>query len=181
MSSADPVPASEALFVSKRLRARRLAPGDLADMLAVYGDADVVRWVGDGAVLDEAACRRWLDVTADNYDKRGYGMAALESREGGKVVGFCGLVHPGGQEQVEIKYALRRDCWGRGLATEAVTAMLAYGEQVLQLKRVIATTAPENEASHRVLLKVGMERGELRRDDDGDLIQVFAWKGGARA
>jgi RimJ/RimL family protein N-acetyltransferase len=94
------------------------------------------------------------------------------------VIGFCGIVHPGNQPEAEIKYALLRSHWGQGLATEAVRGMLAYGLRELGLREVIATTSPENAASHRVLLKAGMQESWMRRNEDGSLTRVFAWRGG---
>ncbi len=162
------------VFETPRLRARLLGPGDADALLAVYGDADVVRWVGDGQPLDRAQCEQWVEVTLRNYVTRGYGMVALLDRASGAVIGFCGLVHPGGQPEVEVKYALHRDWWGRGMATEAVGALLAQGAAAFGVARVIATAAAENAASHRVLRKAGLQPTELRRNDDGSFTQVFA-------
>ena len=145
-------------------------------MLGVYGDREVVRWVGDGEPLDRALCEKWIAVTHKNYATRGYGMFALVERESGAIVGFGGLVHPGGQPEAEIKYALHRSHWGQGLATEAASALLGYVASHFGLAEIIATTAPENEASHRVLLKAGMARGALRENDDGTFTQLFFWR-----
>jgi RimJ/RimL family protein N-acetyltransferase len=164
------------VFATERLIGRHLEPGDLAALVAVYGDPDAMRWVGNGEPLDRAGCRRWLDVTADNYRRRGYGMCALVERHSGITVGFCGLVHPDGQAEAEIKYALARDHWGRGFATEAARAMLGYGASAHGLSRIIATTAPENTASHRVLEKAGMRSTALRENDDGSFTQLFEWQ-----
>ena len=166
---------SQIIFETERLTARPLEPDDLSALLEVYGDEDAMRWVGDGRAITEAECVQWLEVTANNYRQRGYGMAALVDRESGDVVGFCGLVHPGGQAEAEIKYALKRKWWGLGLASEAASAMLRYGARVHGLQKIIATTAPQNTASHRVLEKAGMVRGELRRNDDGSYTQIFEW------
>jgi RimJ/RimL family protein N-acetyltransferase len=162
------------VFLTRRLVARRITASDISSMLAVYGDPEVVRYVADGKPLDRARCEQWIEVTLRNYVTRGYGMVALAERTNGSVIGFCGLVHPAGQVEPEIKYALRRDCWGQGFATEAAIGLLGYARQ-LALPRVIATTDPENESSHRVLLKAGMGRGELRRNDDGSFTQLFHW------
>lgn len=143
-------------------------------MLAVYGDPVVVRYVADGKPLDRVRCEQWVEVTLRNYATRGYGMVALTERATGSIVGFCGLVHPAGQVEPEIKYALRQDCWGKGFATEAAVGLLGYARQ-LGLAEVIATTDPENVTSHRVLLKAGMERSELRRNEDGSFTQLFRW------
>ncbi|MES2960419.1 MAG: GNAT family N-acetyltransferase [Pseudomonadota bacterium] len=164
------------LFETARLRARQLRPDDLLPMLAVYGDDDAMRWVGDGHALTQAQCAEWLDVTDSNLRLRGYGMSALVERGSDEVVGFCGLVHPGGQPEAEIKYALKRAHWGRGLATEAATAMLAYGAGAHGIGLVIATATPANIASHRVLLKAGMVASALRSNADGSQTQVFAWR-----
>jgi RimJ/RimL family protein N-acetyltransferase len=168
--------ADDTVFTTARIIVRRWRHSDLDALVEVYGDADAMRWVGDGRAITRDECVRWLDVTANNYAKRGYGMFALEAHDApGAVFGFAGLVHPGGQEAAEVKYALRRSHWGRGLATEAVIGLLAYGASAHGLRVVIATTAPANEASHRVLLKAGLQRGPLRRNDDGSDTQLFHW------
>ena len=166
---------NDSLFETERLAVRRLRRGDLEAMLAVYGDADAMRWVGDGSVLSRDDALRWLDVTERNVAARGYGMCALTLRGSREIVGFCGLVHPGGQSEAEIKYALARAHWGRGLASEAVRGMLAWGARSFGLRHVIATTAPANTASHGVLRKVGFRDGALRRNQDGSTTQLFDW------
>jgi RimJ/RimL family protein N-acetyltransferase len=169
------------LFETPRLIGRRLQSDDLNALIRVYGDADAMRWVGDGEPLDERECARWLEVTAANYRLRGYGMSALVARDSSRVIGFCGLVHPNGQEQPEIKYALEREHWGQGLATEAARAMLAYGAAAHGLRSVIATTDPDNKASHRVLEKAGMNVAGLHQHDDGGRTLMFCWGADASA
>lgn len=167
---------SHVIFETPRLLGRHITAEDLGELLAVYGDADAMRWVGEGRPLDRAQCERWVEVTLGNYASRGYGMTALVERGTGAVVGFCGLVHPGGQAEAEVKYALRREHWGRGLATEAVRAVLDYGRRRFGLTRIVATVAPENVASQKVLLKAGMRPHEPRTEEDGTITEVFVWE-----
>lgn len=54
--------------------------------------------------------------------------------------------------------------------------MLEYGKRELQIPVVIATVAPENIASRRVLLKAGMQAWADRYDDSDSLIMVFRWQ-----
>lgn len=169
------VPMNEVVFRTPRLIARRITSNDVEALLAVYGDADAMRWVGDGRPITRDECIQWVEVTKANYARRGYGMVALAESMTDALVGFIGLVHPGNQAEAEVKYALLRSCWGRGLATEAVIGILDYGRREHRLSRVIATTAPDNVASHRVLVKAGMERAELRANSDGTSTQVFVW------
>ncbi|MBC7808959.1 MAG: GNAT family N-acetyltransferase [Akkermansiaceae bacterium] len=169
---------SHIIFETSRLIGRKLTPDDTDALYSVYGDAEAMRWVDDGQPLPREECARWIDVTHNNYAKRGYGMSALVLRETDMVIGFCGIVHPGGQPQAEIKYALSRPFWGRGFATEAVRAMLVYGAQTFHLTSIIATIAPENIASHRVLTKSGMLFTENRRNEDDTTTSVFTWQPG---
>lgn len=163
------------VFETARLLVRRITPADVDALLLVYGDADAMRFVGDGAPLTRTACAQWVEVTHQNYARRGYGMFAAVAQVQSEVIGFGGLVHPGGQPDAELKYALRRDAWGAGYATELARGLLAYGGSMLRLPRVIATVAPANTASMRVLDKAGMQRGDQRRNDDGSFTQMFTW------
>ena len=168
--------ASVTVFTTQRLIVRRWRDSDLPALLAVYGDGEAMRWVGSGRPISHEECVKWLAVTSANYEKRGYGMFAVEQKEAPGVMGFCGIVHPGAQPEPELKYAYLRSHWGCGFATEAAVGLLVYGAKVHGLQHIIATTAPANLASHQVLLKAGMQRGELRRNDDGSQTQVFHWR-----
>ncbi len=164
------------IFETDRLTGRHIAPDDLEEMLVVYGDLDAMKWVDDGTILSREDAAAWVDKTLRNYETQGYGLCALIERSTGNLIGFCGLGHPGDQLEVEIKYTLKRNHWGRGLATESVRAMLDYADRTLGLRHIIATTDPENIASHRVLLKAGLIRGERRLEADGHYTQYFDWR-----
>ena len=79
---------------------------------------------------------------------------------------------------VEVSYFIHPTCWGRGLATEIVSAALdlAFGE--LELARVSAFTRPENHASARVLRKAGFRRVDYIAELERDRYSISArdWK-----
>lgn len=165
----------ELVFETPRLRCRRWIASDLDAIYAVYSDPVGMRFVGDGSPITLEACREWLEVTARNYKFRGYGMFALEERATRLPVGFCGLVHPGGQPEPEVKYALLQVAWGKGYATEAISHLLSYGFQAHGLARIIATVAPGNVASQGVLAKAGAQRLGSRRNADGSITLLYEW------
>jgi ribosomal-protein-alanine N-acetyltransferase len=68
-----------------------------------------------------------------------------------------GLAHP------DIGYALLEPFWGRGYATEAAAACLAYGRDILGLTTVVAVTGPDNAGSIAVLKKIGLRDAGLVR------------------
>lgn len=161
------------VFTSPRLHCRRWKVTDRSALLRIYGDVDAMRFVGDGSTLTGDEADLWLRVTADNYDRRGYGMFTLLDRATGVIVGFAGLVHPGGQVEAEVKYALARDRWGEGLATEAVVHLLDAAASRFGLGQVIATIAPGHLASQRVVSKAGMTRAPDRTEEDGSVTWVY--------
>jgi RimJ/RimL family protein N-acetyltransferase len=163
------------VFETERLRCRRWLPSDVDTLFTVYSDEEGARWVDDGLPISRDECEQWLRVTDVNYSGHGYGMFALECLRSGDCIGFIGLVHPGGQVDAEIKYAFLRSHWDRGLASEAALAMLEYGAQILGLTRIIATVAPENLASQKVLQKGGMVLVDTREDEDGTPTQYYEW------
>ncbi len=167
---------SQTVFETERLLVRRWCEADLPMLLAVYGDANAMQWVGDGVALGEDDCARWLDVTHKNYERYGYGMFAVVLKLSSSVIGFCGIVHPSGQSEPEAKYAYLRSHWGRGFATEALVGLLRHGAGVHALNLIAASTAPENAASHQVLRKAGMERAELTTNPDGSQTLWFRWR-----
>ncbi|WP_444886177.1 GNAT family N-acetyltransferase [Microbulbifer sp. JMSA008] len=163
----------ESLFTTNRLIFRKWRDSDLSMIQKVYGDSEAMRWVGDGNTLSYEESKAWLKVTHNNYMSRGYGMFAVELKNTLEVIGFCGIVHPNDQVDPEIKYAFSRDYWGQGMATEAVVGLIDYATIAFGIGKFIATIAPENIASERVLLKAGMLQGGICNDDEGIPAKCF--------
>lgn len=158
-----------------RLVLRPFAPGDVDDLLTMDGDARVMRYLGNGLPprsRDEvvAAIGRIMDFAA-----RQTGMSLLHAstRERGTFVGGCGLFPLPDESGIEIAYRLPHACWGHGYATEMARAVLAHGFDTLRLDRIVGLTWPENVASQRVLLKIGMHRQE-DANHYGRTMRVFA-------
>ena len=88
---------------------------------------------------------------------------ALEQKESGKVIGSIGLEEmdpdpiTDARQGREIGYVLTRDCWGRGLAPEAVMALIEYCFAVLQLDYLTCGHFLQNSQSKRVIEKTGFQ------------------------
>jgi RimJ/RimL family protein N-acetyltransferase len=82
-----------------------------------------------------------------------------------------------GSRDVEIGWRLRRDAWGRGLATEGALAAREHAFGELGLARLVALVHPENAASIRVVGKLGMTLERERISRHGTPVLVYALEG----
>jgi RimJ/RimL family protein N-acetyltransferase len=153
-----------------RLVMRPLGREHLPDLLSLYEDPEVVRFL---APLDEAGHLQRIEEAARMWATRGFGRVAVHERATGRFVGRGGLQYWARFDEVEVTWALRRDAWGRGLATEAGGAWLEWGLEHLDVPYVTALIAPENTGSRAVAERIGMS--VLRTDvQHGREVLVYA-------
>jgi ribosomal-protein-alanine N-acetyltransferase len=106
---------------------------------------------------------RLVRRSVERWQTQGFGIWVLRDKARGTLLGHCGLV-VNEPPAVELIYALARDAWGRGLATEAAACVAQHGFASLGLDRLYALVFPENRASMRVLEKLRFVRdGEAHR------------------
>ena len=151
-----------------RLRLRSLADADLDRLHAIYGDAETMRYIGrTGRPTDIAGTSRVLGWFRRHEALHGFGLWAVDERDGDPLVGVAGLLWVEGHgPEVEVVYLLRRDRRGRGYATEATRAVLEAGHGQLGLGRIIGLAYSENVPSQRVMEKAGMRPdGEVEAYD----------------
>jgi ribosomal-protein-alanine N-acetyltransferase len=121
-----------------RLLLRPFREEDLDDLAALYGDAAVMRFLGEGRPMDRAQTRERLERMIRHWQEHGFGIWALFDKESGGFVGRCGVACLHRPGEAELAYTLARRCWGKGLATEAAGAVLRHAFEVLRLPWVVA-------------------------------------------
>lgn len=159
-----------------RLTLRELEPADAVFIHAVLNDVDFLTNVGDRGVrtIDDAAAYIESGPRA-SYAQHGFGLWAVTLRDDGEFAGICGLLKRDALDAPDVGFALLPAHRGRGLASEAARASLAYGREQLGLQRVLAIVKPQNAASIRVLGKLGMQpSGTVRLVADGPELLVYA-------
>jgi RimJ/RimL family protein N-acetyltransferase len=143
---------------TERILLREFTWDDLDAVYAYESDPAVAAYVCYGPSTKEE-CRQELafHIAHQTAQPRVFYHLALVLPSMEHLIGWCGLkmTNPAHQEG-ELGYALHRGYWGRGYATEAAQALLAFGFRNLQLHRIIGTCHPANQGSIRVLEKVGM-------------------------
>lgn len=123
---------------------------------ALWTDPDVRRYLWDDLTIPRGRAEETVLAAIESAERSGIGMWCLEPREGGALLGFCGLRGVGEADEVEVLYALRREHWGRGLATEAARAAVDWALEVHGLPRVLAGADRPNAASFAVMERLGM-------------------------
>jgi RimJ/RimL family protein N-acetyltransferase len=141
---------------TKRLILREMTLQDVDDLLEVLSDPEAMQFYPQP--FDHQITQTWIERNIQRYTQHGFGLWALILKENGKLIGDCGLVvqEVGGVEEIEVGYHIRRDLWGKGLATEAAQACRDYGFSQLGFDKLISLIDPANIASRRVAEKNGM-------------------------
>ncbi|WP_417346976.1 GNAT family N-acetyltransferase [Ferrimonas sp.] len=148
------------MIETERVLLRPFECEDAEAVFALSADSRVTRYTGDGDRVKtlEDASEIIAKVFFQDYATYGYGRWAVVWKETGQVIGFCGLKYLPEMKQTDFGYRFIPEFWGKGIATESGRAMLDYASKHWDTGPVVAMTDPENDASHRVLLKLGFEQ-----------------------
>ena len=158
-------------LLTPRLRLRGFRDQDLPALAAMDRDPEVMRYIR-AVGSEEEEIRRSAALIADNQDKP-LGVWAIESRDDGSFLG-AGMLKPLPEsDDVEVGYRLAKAAWGRGIATEAGLRLRDHGFEDLGLEEIVAVTDPDNEASQKVLVKLGLSFQGLRRAHGIDGLHFF--------
>jgi RimJ/RimL family protein N-acetyltransferase len=154
------------ILQTPRLILRELTPQDADALALVLSDAETMRYYP--VPFDRAGVERWIERNRERYRDDGVALWAMEMKHPPalhlpasdlpNMIGDCGIVvqNVGGERLYEIGYHVRRDLWGRGLATEAAIACRDWAFSHLQVERLISLIRPENLASRKVAERNGM-------------------------
>jgi [ribosomal protein S5]-alanine N-acetyltransferase len=147
---------SKVIITTERLKLREIMPADHADLLAIWGDAETMRFYP--APLDEGGVREWIERNLKRYEQHGHGLWAMILRDEERLIGDCGLTYQDveGVAELEVGYHLNKAYWGRGLATEAARACMDYAFNQLGCRRLTSLIRLENLPSRRVAERNGL-------------------------
>jgi ribosomal-protein-alanine N-acetyltransferase len=139
-----------------RMTLREIGPADLEDMYRLYTDPRVVQYLNRHPFRSRDEARELLDVIAADHARRSAIHWGLERPEQPGLIGRCMLyvsAHPG--LSIEVGFALAHACWGQGLMTETVRAVLDFGFDVLRLQHIHARVHTGNRGALGLLARLG--------------------------
>jgi len=148
---------------TERLVLRGHRREDLPDYHALWSEPDVVRFIGGRPFTSEEVWMRLLRGVG-HWRVMGFGFWVLEEKASGRLVGEAGFgefkrqIAPNLEGAAEAGWVLAPWAHGKGYATEAMRAALAWLDAEMKPERCACIIDPENAASIRVAEKCGFER-----------------------
>lgn len=163
------------LLQTERLSLRRFTLDDVDNVLLISGDAEVMRYIGDGATDDREVAKNRLARFMSHYEKYpGLGYWVAEKISTREFIGWFALKYIPKTVEVEVGYLLLKSAWGHGFATEGAAALLAYGFDEIGLNRIVAVAHVENKASQNVMKKIGLRDCGIGRYYDKNVAYFVA-------
>jgi RimJ/RimL family protein N-acetyltransferase len=163
------------LLETERLFLRQFSVDDAEFILTLLNEPSFLRYIGDKKVRDLNDAQQYiLTGPIASYKQHGFGLYLVELKESRVSIGMCGLLKREELPDVDIGFAFLPDYWNRGFASEAAAAVLKYAEQTLKLKRVLAITSLDNEASIKLLQRMGFTfEGVITLAKDREPVKLF--------
>lgn len=150
-----------------RLRLRHLLDADAPFILELLNEPDFIRNIGDRQVRTLEDARNYIQHgPMVSYSQHGFGLFLVELQENSLPIGICGLLKREYLDDIDVGFALLESYRGRGYAFEAAAAAMRHGQQDLGISRIVAITAPDNQASMKLLRKLGLEFERMLRLPD---------------
>ncbi|MBO9597275.1 MAG: GNAT family N-acetyltransferase [Cohnella sp.] len=166
------------ILETERLVLRWQTPDDAGFILKLMTDPSWIRYIGDRNLKTVEDARDYIvRVALGSYERLGYGFYLVELKgehELRTAIGICGLAKRDFMEDPDVGYAFLPAYWGKGYAYEATAGVLRYARDELGIERIAAITTPDNEASIRLLAKLGMrDEGLISYGDTKEEVKLY--------
>lgn len=140
-----------------RLVLRALESKDIKDLEHIWGDEQVMQYCGGALEGNHRLCRS-IQYYETIEAIGGISAYAVELKENKEMIGICGFNSTAEVGVYELIYHFKKEYWSKGYATESCQAVidrLKHMDPKVHVIKLIASVAPENKASGRVLEKCG--------------------------
>lgn len=157
------------IFETERLIVRQYVfETDADNFFALNGDEEVMRYIR--AVKSREECDSFLKQNIEGYKTNPLmGRWAVYEKASGRFVGSFAFIPVEGTEYNQIGYALLKEDWGKGFATELTREGVGYVFAKTDLNEIYGITQAENEDSKKVLLKTGFSFHSKFREEQREL------------
>ena len=161
---------------TERLSLRQLTANDAQFILTLLNEPSFIRYIGDKQVRNlEDAKAYILNGPVASYERNGFGLYLVELRKSYTPIGMCGFLKREELPDPDIGFAFVPEFWSKGFAFEAAAALLQDARERLKLQRIVAITSLDNEASIKLLERLGFRFEEVTQlAADREPVKLFA-------
>lgn len=132
-----------------------------------------LKYIGNRNVHSVDAAGQFIESRyRQSYRDHGYGLYTVELKDSGEQVGMCGFVRRDTLPGPDIGFAFLPEHEGKGYGFESADAMMEYGRDELKFTKVLAITTTDNDASGKLLEKLGFKFRELVKNGD-EVLKLF--------
>lgn len=163
------------ILETERLILRKITNDDAEFIVELLNQPSFLRYIGDKEVRNVADAVRYIQTgPIASYERFGFGLYLVELKETGVPIGICGLLKRDSLPDVDVGFAFLPSYWSQGYAFESASAVMTYGSEVLGLRRIVAITSLDNDASMRLLEKIGLKFERLiKLSEDEPEVRLF--------
>lgn len=159
------------ILSTNRAELRPLAAADTGELHALWTHPDVGRYLFDGVQPPPEQTASLVAESERLFATEGLGLWAARDRADSSLAGVAGFWFFRDPPELELLYVVERGRWARGWATEIARGVIEHGSSSLGFQSIRASTNAPNNASIRVLEKLGF--AVRRRATVGGIDTLF--------
>jgi ribosomal-protein-alanine N-acetyltransferase len=159
---------------TERLILRNIQTSDIDGMFELDSDPEVHKYLGNKPFTAKSQTENNIKEIIKQYENYGIGRWAMVNKQTNEFMGWSGLKFNtitvnGFTNFYDVGYRIIKRFWRKGYATESSIAALEYGFKRLDLDTIYGITDKDNQASHQILLKIGLNYVEDFYDENLNL------------
>ena len=144
------------ILETERLLLREITEADAEFIYGLVNQPSFIKYIGNRNIHSIENAREFIETRyRQSYREHGFGLYAVQLKETGVPIGICGFVKRDPLPDADIGFAFLPEYEKKGFAYESAVAVMKYGKEKLNLKRVLAITTQDNESSIKLLEKIG--------------------------
>lgn len=168
------------ILETNRLTLKEIEPKHVNEIYQIFSNEDVTKYYGMSAFTEEAQAKQLIETFKTRFENKQGMRWGIVEKETNRLIGTIGLNNLIiSSKRTEIGYDLLPTYWGRGIISEAISEVITYCFQTLELFRIGAVIFPENIASSKAIEKFGFQkegllRGYIFQDNDSHNVFVYS-------